>query len=112
MLIRHLFPLALTACLDTSQQPPPDAPAAPTPTAPQPRDAFCDHRHYQCRPNDPSSQTVCDYACLFPSHCQDYGTGAYRFCAAHPDSFDPYGRYCDAWGNPAWDTFCVGGVRP
>jgi hypothetical protein len=115
MLIRTtVIALALAGCLDTA--PPPDAPlsavAPASPPAKQPRDAFCDHRLYKCRPNDPSAQFICDQACLFPSHCQDYTAGDYRFCATHPDSFDRYFRYCDPWGNPSWDTFCIGGQRP
>lgn len=114
MLIRTLALalLALTACLD-SAPPPPDAPMTSAPPPPkQARDAFCDHRLFGCQPNDPGAQTICDYACLFASHCQDYSPGDYRFCAAHPDSFDRYNRYCDLWGNPDWNTHCVGGPRP
>lgn len=104
--------LVFAACLDTS--PPPDAPA-PVPVPPPPkqaRDAFCDHRLFGCRPNDPGAQAICNYACLFESHCQDYSAGDYRYCAYHPDSFDRYFRYCDRWGNPDWDTFCARGPRP
>jgi hypothetical protein len=111
MLIRTaLTALTLTACLDTA---PPSAvmstPASPPVTR---DDAFCDHRLYSCYPNDPGAQTICDYACLFPSHCQDYTSRDYWYCAMHPDHFDPYYRYCNRWGNPDWETHCVLGQRP
>jgi hypothetical protein len=106
----------LAGCLDTQppSQPPVAHVAQPPPSAPPaPRDdAFCDHRLYRCRPNDLSAKSICDYACLFPAHCQDYGPGDYQYCATHPDSFDRRGRYCDPWGNPDWNTYCVAGPLP
>lgn len=109
-----LLSLPLAACAEALPPALPDAAPAPAaPPEPRPQgDAFCDHRLYRCMPNHPSAQQLCDYACLFPSHCQDYRPGDYRYCALHPDSFDPYYRYCDAWGNPSWETSCVAGPRP
>lgn len=97
------------ASISLSPEPAPDP--GPPPTR-SPRDAFCDHRLYRCMPNDPGAQKVCDYACLLPSYCQDYMPGDYQWCSNHPDTFDRYSRYCDPWGDPAWDTFCVVGSRP
>lgn len=119
MSIRHLsIPLVLAACLDMPQPPPaanaaqPSTSASPPAPPQQQRDAFCDHRRYYCRPNDGNAQQICDYACLFPSHCQEYSPGDYQYCATHPDSFDRFHRYCDPWGNPDWNTYCVAGPRP
>lgn len=106
----------LAGCLETAS--PPTTPPEPAPAPvqhPEPRargDAFCDHRRYRCRPNDGGAQLICNEACLFPSHCQEYRPGDYQYCATHPDSFDLYHRYCDAWGNPDWDTHCVAGPVP
>jgi hypothetical protein len=114
MLIRPLLLAALAGCLDNPLPSAPDTAPAPQPSSPlkRPADAFCDHRIYSCRPNDPGAQFICDQACLFPAHCQDYSSGDYRYCGAHPDSFDRYFRYCDPWGNPSWDTHCVAGPVP
>ena len=117
MPIRHLaLAAALAGCLDATPPGPPVAnvaqPSISAPTPPPREDAFCDHRRYFCRPNDGNAQQICDYACLFPSHCQEYRPGDYQWCAAHPDSFDRYGRYCDQWGKPDWNTTCVAGPRP
>lgn len=111
--IAALTLLSLAACLETPP-PPLDAPAAqPSPSMTRERgDAFCDHRRYECRPGSPGAQLICNEACLFPSHCQEYRPGDLQYCANHPDHFDPYNRYCDAWGNPDWDTHCVAGPVP
>lgn len=116
ILIRAL-PVVAAACVEPAPPPlamPEAAPAAATPAPDTSRrgDPFCDHRRFTCDPLSPTAQQICDDACLFPSHCQDHSPGEYAFCAAHPDYFDRLGRYCNARGNPDWDTVCVAGPRP
>lgn len=110
--------LAFTACTQTVDL----APDTPRPEpklsettqsteTPQFHDV-CGMAKHACNPLDPASQLICDDACLLPSYCLDYYASDYRYCAAHPDTFDRYYRYCDPNGNPAWNTYCVEGFRP
>ncbi len=74
-------------------------------------EAVCDVRKFSCDPLDPSSGPACDLACRFEgSYCLDHTPKEYLYCWNHPDSFyaDGY-RYCDIFGNPAWNTYCVAG---
>jgi hypothetical protein len=120
MLIRNTLLFVLIAgagCVENSIPLPLDASVAPSAaTAPEsskrPLDAFCDHRKFACRPNDARSRQICDDACLFPSHCQDYYPSDHNWCVLHPDSYDRYGRHCDQWGNPDWLMTCVAGAVP
>lgn len=119
----HSIPIliALGACTTipdlTPDAPRPDplleTPQSDTKPSEAPRHVdVCALGHHTCLPLDPASQAICDYACLLPSYCLDYYASDYAWCAAHPDTFDHYYRYCDPRGNPTWETYCVEGQRP
>jgi hypothetical protein len=101
MLIRCvLLTIALSACATTIE----------TSETSQAGEAVCDVRTYGCDPLDPGAQGVGDIASRLPgSYCLGPTDAEHDGCGPHPDAFLRGNRYCDPWGLPAWNTFCVAG---
>lgn len=81
--------------------------ATAQPSAPDPRATTCEHIRHPCDPSNASSGSECVWACGVSSHCKEYTPQEIVFCERHPDYFIDPTHYCDVWGNPMWDTWCV-----
>lgn len=101
--------LALAGCASTID-PTPDAGLAASEIQ-QDGESVCDTRHFECDPLDePWSNMWCSVTCRFEgSYCQDYTTGDYVWCSAHPLQCRSGFRCCDVYGLPSWPQYCVGG---
>ncbi|HEX8112127.1 MAG TPA: hypothetical protein VF516_30550 [Kofleriaceae bacterium] len=77
----------------------------------------CNPVNYECDPNDPFSDRLCQIVCDpdgTQGYCLEYSSIESAWCAAHPDKFYraiPF-MYCDINGNPTWDTHCEPGWLP